>query len=96
MPLLGFKLFKVKGESMSPLFKNGDILLTKKINHKTKLKLGKIIIADHPQMGTIVKRIAKFEGDKIILKGDGTTSACSFDIAPINRNLITHLVIYKF
>lgn len=57
----------VDGTSMIPTLHNGqDIVAVKTKN----IKVGDIVISEHPSYGLIVKRVAKVSGSKVYLKSD--------------------------
>lgn len=66
--IFGFRyLYKVTGNSMSPLLKDGDKVFVKKTKDIHK---GDITVANHPYKKVqIIKKVSKVEGDKITLKG---------------------------
>ena len=57
----------VDGTSMVPTLEDGqDIVAVKTKN----IKVGDIVIAEHPSYGLIVKRVAEIRGSKVYLKSD--------------------------
>ncbi|MGO1120858.1 S24/S26 family peptidase [Rhodovibrionaceae bacterium A322] len=69
------RFIKVSGPSMSPLLEDGDYLLVLPLNGRTRdLKAGKIITAQHPDLGLIVKRIKKLDvaADRIWLESENS------------------------
>ena len=56
-----FKLVVVVGNSMYPTFKNGQILLAKKVNDYKKED---IVVVNEPMCGKLIKRIKFVPGDR--------------------------------
>jgi len=67
----GFReIFRVEGDSMFPILKEGDFVL---INPHADLQIGDIVLARHPfkQSVKIIKRIAEIlPGERYVLRGD--------------------------
>ena len=64
------EIFRVEGDSMLPVLKNGDLIL---INPCAEFRIGDIVLARHPfkQSVKIVKRIAEIlPGERYFLLGD--------------------------
>ncbi len=66
-----FKLVKVSGDSMLPILSDGDYLLTKK---PRSLRPGFIYVIAHIDLGLIVKRLEKVDGNFCTFKGDNPAS----------------------
>lgn len=57
----------VSGTSMLPTLQDGQDIMVLKTK---KVKIGEIVVANHPTYGLIVKRVAAIKGSKIYLKSD--------------------------
>lgn len=75
------KLVKVRGMSMHPTFAPGDYLICTKAR---SLRSGFVVVVDHSELGTIVKRIKSIEAGKILLVGDGAGSTSTETIGAIS------------
>tara|TARA_B100000941_G_C28469634_1_gene535628 strand:+ start:976 stop:1293 length:318 start_codon:yes stop_codon:yes gene_type:complete len=65
--------FFVKGDSMFPTFKNGDIIDMIKFNNNIDVSIDDIVVFDHPfkKDCRLIKRIKKITKDnKIFVQGD--------------------------
>lgn len=69
-----FRLFRVKGPSMAPTLSAGDIVVLRQRSAKT----GEIVVVDHAEFGTIIKRI---DGNGN-LSGDGPASTSATELGP--------------
>ncbi|MGB3457108.1 MAG: S24/S26 family peptidase [Litorimonas sp.] len=66
-PMFGFKLYRVRGNSMVPTLSHGDVLLLR----RRGARRGDVVVVEHPRHGIIVKRI----GPDGHLSGDGPDSS---------------------
>jgi signal peptidase I len=57
----------VSGTSMLPTLQDGQDIMVLKTK---KVKIGDIVVANHPTYGLIVKRVAAIKGSKVYLKSD--------------------------
>lgn len=69
-----FRLFRVKGLSMAPTLSAGDIVVLR----RRPAKSGDIVVVDHAEFGTIIKRIDA-NGD---LSGDSPASTSATELGP--------------
>lgn len=67
-----FRLYKVRGESMTPTLRSGDIVLLR----KRPAYIGDVVVVHHVRFGVILKRIEP-NGQLI---GDGPASTPSDDL----------------
>jgi len=86
-------LYKVKGRSMLPNYKEGDYLLINKIG---KIKSGDVVVLKHPKTGEfILKRISKISGKKFYILGDNKEfSKDSRHFGAVERKLIVGKVLF--
>jgi len=78
--------FKICGNSMRPLIKDGDYLIVNPVNH---LKLGDIVLFISADDRLVVHRISKIKDNFIITKGD---AYCGYD-CPIKREAVLGRVV---
>lgn len=77
------RIIHIDGHSMEPTLASGDYVVVHK--RRKVPKVGDIVVADHPQMGEIIKRVKSVDIDKqtVSLVGDGSASAPSIDLADL-------------
>lgn len=83
--------FIVKGSSMEPTFKEGQVLLVSSIPYLfAKPKFGDVVVIKDPRNGRLLlKRIKKKVGDKYFVAGDNpTASTDSRTFGQIGKSLI--------
>jgi signal peptidase I len=81
-----FQLLKVTGESLSPFFQPGDFILILKSPFVRRLKMGDIVVFDHPVYGTLVKKVSQvnpLSGEFFVLGAqEESTDSRQFGWAP--------------
>ena len=92
-----FKIVKVSGRSLEPLYQNGDFVLISKIPVFLKrLKRGDVVVIEHPRYGTLIKQVERLEAgaEQVFVLGihDGSIDSRLFGAVP--RKLITGKVIW--
>lgn len=81
-----FKLVKVKGSSMRPLYREGDFVLTYKIPFlKPRFRHGDTIVFDHPVYGTMIKQVdtVSADGSQLTVTGTHPYSVDSRNFGPV-------------
>lgn len=88
-------LYRVDGDSMSPSLIAGDYVITWRLPAR-RLRPGQIVVADHPKLGRIIKRIDQTTKDgHIVLSGDNRlASTSSEDIGLLPAQRLRGVVIY--
>jgi signal peptidase I len=92
-----FRLLKVRGNSLSPDFCEGDYVLTLRVPFPTvKIKVGDVITFTQPGYGTLIKRVRRIlDGEhKFDVRGRLTESSDSRDFGPIAPEQVTGKVIW--
>ncbi len=70
------RLFRVRGRSMLPTLSPGDVLLLR----RRKARTDDIVVVEHPQLGTVVKRL----GADGRLVGDGAESSSTHKLGSLS------------
>ena len=72
---MGLRIHRIRGQSMSPAFRHDDYVLS--IGwRRTRYRTGDVVIANHPTLGTLIKRIARVdERNRVLLAGDNPASS---------------------
>jgi len=84
------KIIKARGTSMLPAIDDGDYLITTK---PRRLMAGLIYIIDHIDLGRIVKRLERLEGEHAYFSGDNKASTPQSLIGKVEQRRITGRVI---
>jgi signal peptidase I len=94
-----FKIVKVKGNSMSPDFQEGDFAALVTVPFFSKrLKVGDVIIFEHRLYGRLIKRIAAFDPEtgEVYVEGVDPGGLDSRRLGTIRRENIRGKVIAHF
>jgi signal peptidase I len=92
------KILRVEGDSLQPLFEEGDFVLVSKIPFLfTNLHSGDVIAFRHPVHGTLIKLIEKIDvGSKLIsVVGTHPYSVDSRQFGPIHLSSVLGKVILR-
>lgn len=90
------KLLKVSGDSLLPMYRDGDFVLVSKIPYLFgTITHGDVIVFRHKGYGTMVKKVQTFVPDKdeIYVVGIHENSVDSRQFGPINKKDVVGKVI---
>ncbi len=90
-------MLKVTGESLSPLFQEGDYVLITTIPFMIrKIKPGDTVVFQHPSYGTLIKQVESVAPDmgSISVIGTSPNSVDSRRFGPIQREDVVGKVIW--
>ena len=76
------KLLRVQGDSMWPRYRSADYVLVARPLWR-QLRVGDDIVSNHPDFGTILKRITAIEHDHLLLTGLNSSSTSTENIGRI-------------
>lgn len=91
------RLLKVTGDSLSPIYKEGDfVVVTTLPFFLRRLRQGDIIVFQHGLYGTLIKIVDRVlpEEDAVYVLGTNEESLDSRRLGPINRQAIMGKVIW--
>lgn len=91
------RLLKVSGDSLSPVYKNGDFVLVAKIPLLFKsLQRGDMVAFHHNIYGTMIKQVEdiSINGESIMVTGFNQYSVDSAQFGSISRDAIIGKVIW--
>ena len=85
-----FQYFKIKGESMLPTLKSGDIVMTSNL---VEINKNDIVVFNDATYGTVVKRVRAIKKNYFKVKSDNlkTDSPVCSTLHP-NRNIIGKII----
>ena len=85
-----FQYFKIKGESMLPTLKSGDIVMTSNL---VEINKNDIVVFNDATYGTVVKRVRSIKKNYFKVKSDNlkTDSPVCSTLHP-NRNIIGKII----
>lgn len=91
------RLLKVSGESLSPVYQDGDFVLIAKIPLLFKeIHRGDVIAFHHEIYGTMIKQVddISIDGERFIVTGTHENSVDSTQFGAISRDVIIGKVIW--
>lgn len=92
--MLGFNLWKVTGESMSPHIPNGSFILTIR---KFPVFSGLRLVLKHAAYGLIVKTLIKKDSSGLLwCQGESSASVSVEQIGPIAKSRVLGSVLWVF
>ena len=90
-----FSLFQVEGDSMSPIYTDGDYLLLRRFFRR--LRVGERVVVEHDTYGLIVKEIARVSSEKgIQLTGTNVASVSSEKMGWCEHKQVIGKVVWLF
>ncbi len=102
--MLGLRIFRVSGPSMTPVLKDGDFVIARQLRpnrrfstdhfSRNSLSIDDIVVANHPNLGKIVKRVAKVEEDGVWLDGFALSSSDRHSIGKLRLEQIDARVLF--
>jgi len=89
-----FKLFKVSGNSLFPLYKDGQRVLCLRTSKFYKIKQNDIVIFSKDSYGLMMKQVTSIEDGKYFVKGTDPLSIDSRVFGTINFSEIQYKVLF--
>jgi phage repressor protein C with HTH and peptisase S24 domain len=91
------KVLKVSGQSLEPLYQDGDFVLISKIPILfRRLRQGDEIVFKQRGYGTMIKIVERIEGEAIYVLGLHALSVDSRNFGPITAQSVVGKVIWRF
>lgn len=81
---LPLRCFRVHGDSMSPTLHHGDYVITR--TYLLALRVGDVVVVQHPQFDIIIKRIAAILPHGLTLQGDNLEASTSSECMGLVSN----------
>ena len=92
---LKLRVFKVKGNSMQPTFKQNDYVFCWRWLG-TQYNVGDLVVADHPHLNIIVKRIIEVDTIRgVLLGGDNPNSTPADQIGWLDIEKLIGKIFFK-
>jgi nickel-type superoxide dismutase maturation protease len=95
--VFGFRVFKVKGQSMAPDIPSGSFILATKWLMVFPVRAGQQLVISHPKYGVIVKTVAMVDKYGFLWsKGENNTSLSVEQLGPVYKHQVIGRVISVF
>ena len=90
---LGFSIFKVEGNSMSPTIPDQSYVMARKA--KSRIAKESLLIIDHKNYGKILKKLVKVDDNKNLwFEGENLSSVSKEMIGPIKFEEVIGKVVF--
>lgn len=91
------RLFRVRGRSMLPTLKEGDLILARRLTagSVSRLKPGQLACLEHPHFGFMVKRLVAIDATSATFDSDGQSGSEAASLGPVPLSAITHRVMFR-
>lgn len=86
------KIFRIRGDSLFPLFKNNELVIATKF---FSLKLRDIVVFQEKKHGLMIKQIQNIKNDTFFLTGTLPSSIDSRNFGYIPKKDIKYKVLFK-
>lgn len=95
--MLGFKVWKVQGNCMAPVYKNGSAVLVTNWLKCFAIKEGQHLLINHEKYGYIVKKVAVVDHNGLIwCKGENSHSLSIEQLGPVSKAQVIGHILYKY
>ena len=93
-----FKLMKIRGSSLRPEVKDGDIVLLLTWRRLWRLKAGDRVVFRQPTYGTLIKKIERIGPGQgqVFVAGTAAASVDSYEFGPVEVSQIIGVVMHIF
>lgn len=92
MPTIPLRIYKIRGNSLSPAYQDGDFVLCAGLRQP---RSGQMVVFDHARYGRLIKRIERIEPDgKLFVLGDDIDSVDSRTFGPIDPAAVRGRVVW--
>lgn len=88
------KLFKIQGDSLYPLYKDGQRVLCIKLFKFNKLNINDIVVFEKQNYGLMIKQIKSIEQHNIYVEGTDSLSIDSRNFGSIKKEEIKYKVLF--
>jgi len=92
-----FRLLKVRGQSLTPAFQEGDyVLLLRSSVPGLSIKAGDVVVFDQPRYGRLIKNVRQVldSGQSFEVRGSLISSTDSRNFGPVPREQVLGKVIW--
>ncbi len=91
-----FKLFKIEGDSLYPLVKEGEVVLCMKLFNFNKIKINDLVLFNHKINGFMIKKVTAINDKGYFVKGENPSSYDSRDFGELKKEDLLYRVLYHF
>jgi len=86
---------RVCGQSMANAVNDGDFVVGIGLNQFLNIKIGDVIAIEHPELGSILKRVINYNDGFVWVKGDAQVSISTEHIGKVSRTKIIAKLLWR-
>jgi len=90
------QLFKISGNSLYPLYKEGQRVVCRKVFQNTKIKINDTIVFEKEHYGMMIKRVRSINNNSYFVEGTDPMSIDSRNFGSLKLDEIKYKVLFKF
>jgi len=91
-----FKLFKIQGDSLYPLVKEGEVVFCIKLCRFNTININDLVLFNHKVNGFMIKKVSDINDKGYFVKGENPSSYDSRDFGELKKEDLLYKVIYHF
>lgn len=89
------RLFKVKGDSLDPYFKDKETLLCRKLFSFNRIAVNDFVVFKHDKEGMMIKRVDEIKEKGFYVKGETPFSLDSRNFGLLTKDQLLFKVMFK-
>lgn len=90
------QLFKISGDSLYPLYKNGQRVICRKVFKRTKIKVDDTVVFEKSTYGMMIKQVKSIDNHSYFVEGTDPMSIDSRNFGALTLKEIKYKVLFKF
>lgn len=90
------QIFKITGDSLYPLYKNGQRVVCRKIWEQTKVHQGDVVVFDKADYGLMIKMVKEVSDNTYKVEGTTPHSIDSRNFGLLKHEELRYKVLFKF
>ena len=90
------QLFKISGDSLYPLYKDGERVICRKVFPRTKIKVHDTIVFEKEHHGMMIKRVRSIDNNSYFVEGTDPMRIDSRNFGCLKIDEIKYKVLFKF
>lgn len=91
-----FQLFKISGDSLYPLFKNGERVVCRKVFARTPIVINDTVVFEKAHYGLMIKKVTSVDKNTYYVEGTDPYSIDSRNFGYLEKEAIKYKVLFKF
>jgi len=90
------QLFKISGDSLYPLYKDGQRVVCRKVFRTTSVRVNDTVVFEKGDYGMMIKNVSTIDKDNYYVKGTDPFSIDSRNFGYLKKSDIKYKVLFKF